>query len=249
MTPNTQETWIILGATSSMARAFARSVAQDGAAVLLAGRDMEDMQVFALDLALRGAVLAEAHAIDMRDNTGFAPLIERAQQEEGQISVAVFTGSMPPQSEIDDNPELIHGIIRDSFTGPAEFLQMIAPEMETRGGGQVVGVGSVAGDRGRIGNYVYGAAKAGFHTYLSGLRNRLNRSGAHVLTVKPGFVDTAMTWTVDGMFLVASPENVARDIRKALRKKRNVIYTPFFWWGIMSIIRSIPEFIFKKLSV
>jgi len=249
MTNATQDTWIILGATSSMARAFARTVAENGSVVLLAGRDIEDMRIQADDLSLRGSARAEAHTIDMRDNTGFAPLIERAKQQEGLISVAVFTGSMPAQCTIDENPALLHGVIRDNFTGPAEFLQMIAPEMETRGGGNIVGVGSVAGDRGRIGNYVYGSAKAGFHTYLSGLRNRLNRSGAHVLTVKPGFVDTAMTWTVDGMFLVASPEKVADDIRKALRKKRNVIYTPFFWWGIMAIIRSIPEFIFKKLSV
>ena len=126
---------------------------------------------------------------------------------------------------------------------------MLAPVIEARGGGTVVGVGSVAGDRGRVGNYVYGAAKAGFHTYLSGLRNRLTRSGGHVVTVKPGFVDTAMTWGLEGMFLVAPPEKVANDILKAVRKRRNVIYTPFFWRWIMLIIRLIPEPIFKKLSV
>ncbi|MEO1239094.1 MAG: SDR family NAD(P)-dependent oxidoreductase, partial [Pseudomonadota bacterium] len=96
---------------------------------------------------------------------------------------------------------------------------------------------------------VYGSAKAGFHTYLAGLRNRLGRSDVHVVTVKPGFVDTAMTWGLEGMFLVASPEKVAHDILRAVDKRRNVIYTPFFWWGIMSIIKSIPEPIFKKLSV
>ena len=115
--------------------------------------------------------------------------------------------------------------------------------------GTVVGVASVAGDRGRIGNYVYGAAKAGFATYLSGLRNRLTRAGGHVVTVKPGFVDTSMTWGLPGMFLVASPEKVAEDILKAARKKRNVIYTPFFWRFIMLIIIHIPEFIFKKMKI
>ncbi|PID35291.1 MAG: short-chain dehydrogenase, partial [Rhodobacterales bacterium] len=107
----------------------------------------------------------------------------------------------------------------------------------------------VAGDRGRVGNYVYGAAKAGFATYLSGLRNRLTRAGGHVITVKPGFVDTSMTWGLDGMFLVASPEAVARDILKAVGKRRNVLYTPFFWRWIMLIIRLIPEPLFKKLSI
>jgi short-subunit dehydrogenase len=156
---------------------------------------------------------------------------------------------MPDQSAIDADPSLIDGTVIDSFTGPARFLQMLAPLIEARGAGCVVGIGSVAGDRGRIGNYVYGAAKAGFHTYLSGLRNRLTRAGGHVVTVKPGFVDTAMTWGIEGMFLVAAPEKVAVDILKAVRKKRNVIYTPFFWRYIMLIIRSIPEPIFKKMSI
>ncbi|MFV2002586.1 MAG: SDR family NAD(P)-dependent oxidoreductase, partial [Paracoccaceae bacterium] len=121
--------------------------------------------------------------------------------------------------------------------------------MEARGSGSVVGIGSVAGDRGRVGNYIYGAAKAGFHTCLSGLRVRLARAGVHVLLVKPGFVDTAMTWGLDGMFLVATPQKVAADIMRAVDKRKNVIYTPFFWRYIMLIIRSIPEAVFKKLSV
>jgi short-subunit dehydrogenase len=156
---------------------------------------------------------------------------------------------MPEQAAIDREPALIDGVVADSFTGPARFLQMLAPVMEARGGGTVVGVGSVAGDRGRLGNYVYGAAKAGFATYLSGLRNRLTRAGGHVVTVKPGFVDTAMTWGLPGMFLVATPEKVAADILKAVRRRRNVIYTPAFWALIMLIIRHIPEPIFKKMKI
>ena len=135
-----------------------------------------------------------------------------------------------------------------NFAGPARFLTEIAPLMEARAGGTVVGVSSVAGDRGRLSNYVYGAAKAGFATYLSGLRNRLARAGAHVVTVKPGFTDTAMTWGVEGMFLVASPDKVAAAIDRAIAKKKNVIYTPGFWWLIMTIIKLVPEPIFKKLS-
>ena len=243
------KTWIILGATSAMARAFARKVAVDGAAVLLAGRDLKDLTMLAADCILRGARLAEALAFDARDAGGFAALIARMATEEGELNAAVFVGSMPPQAEIDADPTLIDGTVTDSFTGPAHFLQMLAPLIEARGGGTVVGVGSVAGDRGRIGNYVYGAAKAGFHTYLSGLRNRLTRAGGHVVTVKPGFVDTAMTWGLPGMFLVAAPEAVADDIMKAVKKRRNVIYTPFFWRYIMLIIRHIPEPIFKKLKI
>ena len=241
-------TWSILGATSSMARAFGRAVVARGDGVLLCGRDMDDLKASASDAAARGAPVAAAMAFDARDANSFAPILKRAEGLDGTVSVAVFVGSMPPQEEIDANPDLIAGTIADSYGGPATFLTAIAPMLEEKGGA-VVGVGSVAGDRGRLGNYVYGSAKAGFHTYLAGLRNRLGRSDVHVVTVKPGFVDTAMTWGLEGMFLVASPEKVAHDILRAVDKGRNVIYTPFFWWGIMSIIKSIPEPIFKKLSV
>ncbi len=243
------DTWIILGATSSMARAFSRKVAGEGARVLLAGRDMDDLKRVVTDLTARGAQSAEAVAFDARKPEGFAAIIERAETGEGMINAAVFVGSMPPQEEIDADPAMIDGVVFDSFTGPTRFLQALAPVMEARGGGTVVGISSVAGDRGRIGNYVYGAAKAGFATYLSGLRNRLTRAGGHVVTVKPGFVDTSMTWGLDGMFLVASPDAVAQSIQNAVRKKKNVIYTPFFWRYIMLIITHIPEFIFKKMSI
>lgn len=243
------ETWIILGATSSMARAFARATAAKGANVFVTGRDMADLSALACDCALRGAPLSEALAFDARDTNTFQPIVERVTQEEGTLNVAVFVGSMPSQDAIDADPRLIAGTVLDNYAGPAAFLQTIAPHLEERGGGAVVGVGSVAGDRGRIGNYVYGSAKAGFHTYLSGLRNRLTRAGGHVVTVKPGFVDTAMTWGLEGMFLVATPEKIAADILKAVAKRKNTIYTPGFWRIIMTIIKSIPEPIFKKLSV
>jgi short-subunit dehydrogenase len=242
-------TWIILGATSTMARALARALATQGAGLLLAGRDMAELELIAQDCRLRGARLAEAHAFDARDPGGFAALLARASAEEGTLNAATFVGSMPAQAAVDADPALIAGTLADSFTGPATFLHMLAPQIEARGGGTVVGVGSVAGDRGRLGNYVYGAAKAAFHTYLSGLRNRLTRAGGHVVTVKPGFVDTTMTWGLPGMFLVASPEAVAADILRAVKRRHNVIYTPFFWRWIMAIIRAIPEPLFKRLKI
>lgn len=243
------ENWIILGATSSMARAFARRAAQNGARVFLAGRDIEDLKRQASDCRLRGAELAEAFSYNAREPSSCDALIERVMREEGVINVAVFIGSMPEQADIDSDPGLIAGVVVDNYSGPATFLQKIIPLMEERGGGCVVGVGSVAGDRGRIGNYVYGSAKAGFHTYLSGLRNRLTKAGGHVVTVKPGFVDTAMTWGIEGMFLVATPEKIAADIWRAVEKRRNLIYTPGFWRVIMGIIKRIPEPIFKKMSI
>lgn len=241
-------TWIILGGTSTIARAFSRLVAKRGDGVILAGRDMDDLAVTATDCGAQGAPIAEAMAFDARDAKTFGPIIERAKKLDGAVNVAVFVGSMPAQQEIDETPALIDGTIVDSFSGPARFLSEIAPLLEERHKGVVVGVGSVAGDRGRLSNYVYGAAKAGFHTYLSGLRNRLGRSGVHVVTVKPGTVDTAMTWGMEKLPFVAPPEKVARDILRAADKRKNVLYTPFIWWPIMTVIRLIPESVFKKMQ-
>ncbi|NNU81236.1 SDR family NAD(P)-dependent oxidoreductase [Halovulum dunhuangense] len=241
--------WIILGASSAMARAFARSLAVDGAALALCGRDEADLGRDAADLLLRGAADALVLRYDSRDPDCEAAILSHAQDRPGPVNVAVFAGSMPPQTAVEEYPHLLDGVVTDNFTSAARLLLKLAPLMEARGAGTIVGVSSVAGDRGRLKNYAYGAAKAGFQVFLAGLRNRLGRSGVHVLTVKPGFVDTAMTWGLEGMFLVASPQDVARDIRRAVERKRNVIYTPIFWTLIMTIIRLIPERIFKKLQI
>ncbi len=243
------ETWIILGATSTMARALARALAAQGDALLLAGRDMDDLDRLAADCRLRGAAEAQTVAFDARRPETFQTILDRAAAAKGTLNAAVFVGSMPDQSEIDADPALIDGTVTDSFTGPARFLQMLAPMLETRGAGCIVGVGSVAGDRGRLGNYVYGAAKAGFATYLAGLRNRLGRKGVHVLTVKPGPVDTAMTWGLGRLPLMTTPNRVAADILKGVSKRRNVIYTAAIWRPVMAVIRAIPEPIFKKMSI
>lgn len=241
--------WIIMGASSAMARAFARMQAEAGAALTLVGREAEDLERSAGDLRLRGAADVRVVLADLRDASTFTPLLEQAETHEGKVNAALFAGSMPPQEAVQEDPTLLAPMIADNFTGSAEFLMALAPEQIKRGAGEVVGVSSVAGDRGRFSNYAYGSAKAGFQTFLSGHRNRMARDGVHVMTVKPGFVDTAMTWGLPGLFLVASPADVARDIAKGLRKKRNVMYTPAFWILIMTIIRMVPERIFKKLSM
>lgn len=244
-----RQTWIILGASSAMARAFARRMAAGGADIILCGRDKADLERQAVDTALRGESMVVQMPFDATDPDSFSAIIGAAEGRDGQINVAVFAGSMPPQDEIDADPGLLPGVVQANYTGLAQFLHMIAPALEAREGGVIVGVGSVAGDRGRLGNYVYGSAKAGFHAYLSGLRNRLGRRGVQVMTVKPGFTDTAMSWGVEGMFLVASPDDVAAAIERGISRGRNVLYVPWFWWGIMAIIRTIPEAIFKKLKI
>ncbi len=245
--------WIVLGATSAMGRAFARAAAGTGAAVALAGRDIADMDATASDIRLTTGVEVSVWLFDAADPNAPADLAQRAaawaETLDGALNAAVFIGSMPEQDEIDADPALIGPVARDNYAALAESLHRLAPLFEAQKGGAIIGVGSVAGDRGRIKNYVYGAAKAAFHTYLSGLRNRLGRCGAHVMTVKPGFVDTAMTWGLPGMFLVARPEEVAESCLAGLSKGRNVLYVPWFWIGIMTIIRTVPERIFKKLSI
>lgn len=245
----THETWIILGATSTLARNFARALAEDGAALILCGRDLQDMEASATDATARGAEAAQVITFDARDPATFQPIVDAAAMAPGALNCAVFVGSMPDQDAIDADPALVDGTITDSFTGPARFLTMLAPLLEERESGAIVGVSSVAGDRGRLGNYVYGGAKAGFTTYLSGLRNKLGRKGVHVLTVKPGPVDTAMTWGLGKQPFMTTPDAVTRDIRKALRKKRNVLYTAGIWRLVMLVIRAVPEPIFKKLSI
>ena len=245
----TTRTWILLGATSTIARAFARKLSQDGASLILCGRDMDEIGAIAADCRHRGAPEATAMRFDARDPGTFAPIIDAATRHEGEVNAAVFVGSMPDQSEIDADPAMLDGVIADSFTGPARFLTLLAPHLADRGRGTIVGVGSVAGDRGRVGNYVYGAAKAGFATYLSGLRNRLGRDGVHVMTVKPGPVDTAMTWGLPSLPFMTTPEAAAAAILRGVRKGHNVLYTAGIWRLIMMVIRAVPEPIFKKLSI
>ena len=242
------QSWIILGAGSEMARPFLRRLAGDGASLFLAGRNLADLETLAQDLRLRGAAAAEVVAFDARDSAGYPALVARLAACEGVLNAASFVGAMPDQAAIDADPGLIAGVIADNFTGPATFLSLLAPVLEARGAGVVVGIGSVAGDRGRIGSYVYGAAKAGFATYLSGLRNRLGRRGVQVMTVKPGPVATRMTAGMTLPFMT-TPEAVAEDIAQGIAKRRNVIYTARIWGPVMRVIRAIPEPIFKKLSI
>ena len=159
-----------------------------------------------------------------------------------------FTAIFPSQAEAQADVAIARQTIDVNFTSAVSLLTIIANDFESRRRGFICVFSSVAGDRGRQSNYVYGSAKSGLSAYVQGLRNRLFRHGVTVLTVKPGFVDTGMTWGLPGMFLVASPEKVARDVYRAVRRRASVIYTPFFWRFIMLIIKCMPEFVFKRMK-
>jgi len=244
-----KESWLILGASSSVARAFARAAAEDGADIILAGRDMEDMARIAEDVSIRTGREVDVVAFDAEDISGHAAFVADVVRRGGFLNVFLAFGAMPQQEEIDTDFALAEGMIAVNYTGTVSILHRLAPHLEEQGDGHVVVLSSVAGDRGRLKNYVYGSTKAGLNVYLQGLRARLFRKGVSVTTIKPGFMDTDMTWGNEGMFLVASPEQAARACLAAARKRRHVVYVPFFWWGIMTIIRHIPEFIFKKMNI
>ena len=243
-------TWLVLGASSAVARAFARLVAARGAAVLLAGRDIDDLERSAADLRARFGGSAHVLPFDARERATIAALVAHCRDlPAGTLDVFLAFGSMPEQAAMEADPALAVHTIEATYTGAVEVLLGLAPLLEAGKQGHVVVLGSVAGDRGRLKNYVYGSAKAGLATFTAGLRNRLFRSGVLVTTVKPGFMDTAMTWGLPGMFLVAQPEDAASAILRAAQKGKEVVYTPVFWALIMLIIRLIPERIFKKLSI
>ena len=242
------EHWIVLGASSAIARAFAREVSRRGAAVTLAGRDLADLEASASDARLRGAASARVLACDAADRASREAFLAEAMLAGTVLNVFLAVGSMPEQDAMDRDPALLAAMIDANYSGPVALLQGLAVHFELQRGGRVVVVGSVAGDRGRRKNYLYGSAKAGLARYAEGLRARLFPCDATVTLVKPGFVDTAMTWGLPGLFLVASPAACARAILRAADKGTATLYVPFFWRFIMLIIQHIPAQVMKKLS-
>lgn len=238
---------LIVGATSDMARALAREYASRGWNLYLAARRPEDLIPLARDLGLRFGVKTKTLELDITAYYTFASFYSSLDPK--PLGVAVFVGYLPDQTLAQSRMDETIKTIRVNYEGPVCLLNLIASDMEKRGEGFIIGVSSVAGDRGRPSNYIYGSAKAGFTAYLSGLRARLHRRGVHVLTVKPGFVRTKMTERMKlPRLLTASPERVARDIYRAQQARKNVLYTPWFWRWIMLAVRLIPERIFKTMD-
>ena len=245
------DTWLIVGASSAIARAFARRAAAANANIVLAGRDRPDLEATAADLRVRFSQRVDIADFDVSRPETHAAALERARSfaAPAVLNLFVAVGVMPSQAEIDRDPALVESVVETNFGGVARFLQVAAPLFEAQKRGRIVVLGSVAGDRGRLGNYVYGAAKAGLHAYLQGLRARLWRAGVTVTTVKPGPVDTAMTFALGRLPLLAQPDAVAMMCFSAAMSGREEIYAPSPWRFIMAILRAIPEKFFKKLSI
>lgn len=240
---------LILGATSAIARAVANEFAMQGEDVYLAGRDLPELWKIASDIEIRHKVIANVGVFDAEDTKSHGNFILNAINRTSGFSGAVLAfGYMGDQTETESCPELAKGVIDRNFTGAASILLHLANHFEETRTGFIIGISSVAGDRGRMSNYVYGSAKAGLNVFLQGLRSRLAKVGVPVLTVKPGPTDTAMTFGMSDLPLLASPQDVAKQIVRASRKRKDVVYVPGAWKWIMLVIRSIPERVFKKLK-
>ena len=241
--------WIVLGASSSVGRAFARQAAADGADIVLAGRDTDDLQRIAADVALRSGRQVGVLYFDAQATGQHEEFVENCVGRDGSVDVMLLFGAMPEQAATDQDFELARQTIEVNYVGAVSVLNRLALHFEKQGDGRIVVLSSVAGDRGRVKNYLYGSAKGALNLYLQGLRARLCRSNVTVTTIKAGFLDTDMSYGMPGLFLVASPEDCAKACLDLSAKGREIACFPFFWWGIMTIIKSIPEKIFKRLSI
>ena len=240
---------LIIGATSAIAQAICERLGQQGSELFLVGRNPEKLNLVASALKTKYGIAVHTLAFDFNDFECHAPAIEEADKTLGGLDAAfICHGTLSDQKACENDSMLAQQEIRTNFLSPISFLTHLANLFEKRGAGTLVAISSVAGDRGRQSNYVYGAAKAGLSAFLQGLRNRLSRKGIRVITVKPGFVATPMTANLRSSLMV-SPDTVANDILKAVSKDQSVCYTPWFWRWIMLIIKSIPERIFRKLSL
>ena len=239
----------LIGATSLIAQHIARLLCKQDVAIHLLGRDEKKLNIIADDLQVRGAKVSFQVA-DLNNFATHKDLINASTEKLEGLDLALFAyGTLPDQRRCETDAELATREITTNYLSVQSLLSIVANKLESQGFGSIAVISSVAGDRGRKSNYIYGSAKAGLTVYLQGLRNRLAAKNIQVLTVKPGFVDTPMTRDFNKGLLWVGPDKVARDVVRAINKKKDVLYTPWYWQWIMLIIKLIPERIFKKMSL
>ena len=237
---------LVLGATSAIAMAVARKLVTPAAHFFLVARSKDKLTAVAQDLLVRGAGQVDMVVADLDDTDAHAQMLSMAASRLGSIELALLAhGVLGDQQAAEHDYAVAERVLLTNFLSPVSLLTWLGNYCEARGSGVLAVISSVAGDRGRKSNYVYGSSKAALNTFVAGLRNRVDRRGVHVLTIKPGFVATPMTAHIPRNRLFATPEQVAADILAAIRKRRDVVYVPWFWWPIMAIIKAVPERIFK----
>lgn len=242
---------LIIGATSAIATACARLWAEQGSEFFLVARSPEKLQQTAADLQARGAKAVAVHCMDATDLAAYPGMLDSCLAAIQQIDVALIAhGTLPDQKACERDVTIAMQEFANNGTSVIALLTLLANQFESQRCGTLAVISSVAGDRGRPSNYLYGTAKAAVSTFCEGLRARLFKVGVHVLTIKPGFVDTPMTQGLPlPAALVAKPEQVAQRIIAGIERKASTLYAPGFWTLIMLIIRSIPQPVFKRLNL
>lgn len=241
---------LIIGATSAIAEATARIWAQRGDELFLVARNQERLNVLTQDLKVRGSSAVNSYCMDANNFEEHLPMLDKAFGMLEQIDVVLIAhGTLSNQKECEQSVELTMKEIKTNALSAIALMTHLANRFESQRSGTIAVISSVAGDRGRASNYVYGSAKAMVTTFTSGLRQRLYKSGVSVVTIKPGFVDTPMTAEFKKGLLWAKPEKIAKGIVGAIDKRKDEIYVPAFWWVVMAAIKAIPTNAFAKLRI
>jgi len=243
---------LIIGATSAIAEACAKEwMTRSSCQFALIGRNTDKLEAIASNLTARGAVSADTFELDINNLDLHKEVLSSALAVLGQIDIALMAqGTLPDQEQCQKNSDYAVAEFTINATSAIAFLTHLANQLEIQKEGRLAVISSVAGDRGRMTNYLYGAAKGALTTFVSGLTARLDKAGVYVSVIKPGFVQTPMTSGLDlPAKLVATPEKVGQVIVRGVEKGKPVIYAPGFWLIIMTIIKLIPSSIFKRLSL
>ena len=241
---------LIIGATSAIAEHCARIWAARGDALHLVARNEQHVQVIASDLKVRGASEVTTYVTDLNNMDKHEELLDVADAALGGVDIVLIAhGTLSNQKSCELSVKETLAEIQTNALSTISLLTLIANKFEAKQSGTICVISSVAGDRGRASNYVYGTAKAMLTTFTSGLRQRLHKFNVSVVTIKPGFVDTPMTSELKKGFLWAKPSAIAAKIVDAIEKKNTEIYMPSFWWLIMFIIKSMPDKLFRRTSI
>jgi len=248
--PNTHRRILVLGATSGIAEACCRLWAERGDSLFLVARNSERLAAVAADLRTRGASYIDSAVANLDDTSIHPELLAHAINSLAGLDIAFFAlGVLGDQQKSERSFAEAGQILNTNFVAPVSLLTWLANYCAQRHSGTLAVLSSVAGERGRKSNYVYGSSKAGLTAFVDGLRNRIDREGVRVMTIKPGPVKTAMTQSMKGNEKFADVEKVAATLVKAIDKGTDVVYVPGIWRIIMTVIRAIPERVFKKLNL
>lgn len=241
---------LVLGGTSAIAQEFCRLLAPKQVAFFLAGRNAAHLDAIAADLRVRGSGTVHTLVLDLTDKDLHECLLNAAWQEMGDVDLCLLAyGVLGDQKEAEADPAEAARVFETNFVSAAALILRLASRFAGQGTGKLAVIASVAGDRGRKSNFVYGTSKAALATLMEGLRHRYHGSALQFLTVKPGLVDTPMTAHMAKSALFTTPRKVAEAILKGLEKGKSTVYAPFYWRFIMLLIRHVPEFVFNRTNL